>query len=75
MAEEGGRMEEVIVRYSDNGYGNVSGEMVGELVRCKECRWFNHFEDKEHGEWNTCEKHMIFMNFDDFCNYGEREGD
>lgn len=46
-----------------------------DIVRCKECRCFNHFEDKEHGEWNTCERHMIFMNPDDFCSYGEREGE
>ena len=45
------------------------------IVRCKECKCFNHFEDKEHGEWNTCERHMIFMNPDDFCSYGEREGE
>ena len=46
-----------------------------DIVRCKECKCFNHFEDKEHGEWNTCERHMIFMNPDDFCSYGEREGE
>ena len=44
-----------------------------DIVRCKECKCLKHFEDKEHGEWNTCEKHMIFMNPDDFCSYGERK--
>ena len=44
-----------------------------DIVRCKECKCFNHFEDKEHGEWNTCERHMIFMNPDDYCSYGERK--
>ena len=46
-----------------------------DIVRCKECKWFHSFEDKEHGEWNTCNKHMIFMNPDDFCSYGERESE
>lgn len=50
-------------------------ELTDDIVRCKECKCFNHFEDKEHGEWNTCERHMIFMNPDDFCSYGEREGE
>ena len=34
-------IKEIIVRYDDKQsfiYGNTLGEVVGELVRCKECR-------------------------------------
>lgn len=61
-------MSEVIVRYFDNGYGNVSGEIVGELVRCKECRWHDHIC------WRIEASEREFM-ADDFCSYGEREGE
>lgn len=34
-------MKEVIVRYEDNGYGNVVGEIVECLIRCKDCKYFD----------------------------------
>lgn len=64
-------MKEVIVRYADNGYGNATGEIVGELVRCGEC---------EKGEEAMTGKIRCKSSFDglcmekeDFCSYGERK--
>ena len=31
------RTKEVIVLYTDDGIGNSIGEIVGEVVRCKDC--------------------------------------
>lgn len=42
-----------------------------DLVRCAECKWFRRFDEG----WNACEKHMIFMNPDDFCSYGDKRDD
>lgn len=62
-------MKEVIVRYADNGYGNAVGEIVGELVRCEECK---HREKNHHcvmwGQPYLCKDGA-------FCSYGERRAD
>lgn len=66
-------MSEVIVRYSDNGYGNVSGEIVGELVRCKECKY-----ERDGEEFMWCEHPNgldSIVKPDDYCSYGERKSD
>lgn len=66
------RIKEIIVRYDDKQsfiYGNTLGEVVGELVRCKECRWWNY-------EMSGCKRNpsVVAWRDDDFCSYGEREG-
>ena len=66
-------MSEVIVRYFDNGYGNVIGEMVGELVRCKECRYRAGKINAKGFE--VCEASGMDITDDDFCSYGERSSD
>ena len=67
--EREGEMKEVIVRYTDGiGYENVLGEVVGELVRCKECKWYKQSEsfcENGNGLWQAGD--------DCFCSYGERE--
>lgn len=48
-----------------------------EVVRCKECRWYDNGQN-ESDSWNYCTRHFehyIDVNDDDFCSYGEREGE
>lgn len=64
--EKGKTMSEYIIR--ETGYpGTVTQEIVGELVRCRECKWF------EHG--TTCIRFGIRMSkaYDDYCSYGRRK--
>ena len=48
-----------------------------DIVRCKECRWLDKGEN-ESCSWSMCTRHIgqyINVNADDFCSYGEREGE
>lgn len=61
-------MVEYIVK--ETGYpGTLKQEIVGELVRCKDCR---HFDDQE-----LCLKNGFFVGLDltFFCKSGERKDD
>lgn len=63
--------EEVIVRL------DKSNTIIEEIVRCKDCRWFDSGKN-DSCEWHFCTRHLgIYPNFDadDFCSYGEREGE
>ena len=50
---------------------------IGELVRCKDCKWFADFTDTlkilTHYE-GQCRKYNrdVVMNKTDYCSYGER---
>ena len=48
-----------------------------DIVRCRECKWFD--SGKNDSEiWSMCTRHFgkyIDVNADDFCSYGEREGE
>lgn len=52
-------------------------ELHRSLVRCRECKWFD--SGKNDSEiWSMCTRHFgkyIDVNADDFCSYGEREGE
>ena len=67
-------MSEYIVR--ETGYpGAVKQEVVGELVRCKDCRHL-----KQEFQWNgmpykTCEFHVNGYPDDWYCADGERKAD
>lgn len=76
-------MTEVIARYEDNGYGNVAGEIVGELIRCKDCKFFIMAENKYHEDdfepYPACElfydnwgEMPIEVSENDFCSHAER---
>lgn len=55
-------MSEYIIR--ETGYpGTLKQEIVGELVRCKNCKWWEH---------GTCIRFGIRMSraWDDYCSYG-----
>ena len=67
------RIKEIIVRYDDKQsfiYGNTLGEVVGELVRCKECKWA-----KANGTYQWCGRldSTARITADDYCSYGERK--
>ena len=48
-----------------------------DIVRCGECKWFD--SGKNDSEiWSMCTRHFgkyFDVNADDFCSYGEREGE
>ena len=47
------------------------------VVRCKACKWYDNGQN-ESDSWNYCTRHFghyIDVNDDDFCSYGEREGE
>ena len=66
------RTKEVIVLYTDDGIGNSIGEIVGEVVRCKDCKHYKEFE----GEMECWARPMMFPREpNDFCSMGERRED
>ena len=44
-----------------------------EVVRCKECE--HMYDGLKNDGYLICHKFNYFINADDFCSYGEREGD
>ena len=70
--------EEVIAVYGDAGDGEELFE-VQKLVRCKECKYFidNLTEDDADEAYDACrwDWKKCIPKADDFCSYGEREGE
>lgn len=66
-------MAEYIVR--ETGYpGTLKQEIVGELVRCRDCEWY-----KTNYTWNGKERKVCgiepfepIRQEEDYCSYGER---
>lgn len=62
-------MSEYIV--NETGYpGTLTQTIVGELVRCRDCKWFH-----EHEMENPFCGQGVFLNYprrDDYCSYGVR---
>lgn len=75
------RILHIDTEYKD-GKVNIVAEWQGELVRCKDCFWFdqniyrncfrNRSED-EYAEWGVCTKLSHNMKVNDYCSCGERE--
>ena len=57
------RTKEVIVLYTDDGIGNSIGEIVGEVVRCKDC---------EYKDGDICDYSAVYVHPNGFCNWGKR---
>lgn len=45
-------------------------EFRGELIRCKDCRWWSG--KKEYRDYPMCVDHMRMMNADDYCSRAEK---
>lgn len=55
-------------RYSSKTIGEAINESHSiDIVRCRECRWYN---EREGCLFSTAE-----ITADDYCSYGEREGE
>ena len=58
-----------------DGKVNIVAEWQGELVRCKDCRWWNGNQETMHNN-HLCRNWSKFGSIgtgaDDFCSYGER---
>ena len=59
-------MNEVIVRIKGDHLKVKGGEYVQDIVRCKECKFLLQSE---------CIALHTLVKVDDFCSYGEREGE
>lgn len=71
-------MAEIIVDIGDNLVETIGCEYSGELVRCKECRYCKRKRGTFKGEpiiFYRCEENNRDVESDDFCSYGEREGE
>ena len=64
---QGENMKELIVQYSNNGF---SAEVVGEIVRCKDCR-FNTYSKK----CLNPDSFFLVPADDFYCGYAERRTD
>ena len=67
-------MKEVIVRLTSDHIKVKGGEYVQDLVRCKECT-HGKYEFVDNKDWICCKHHYDYWTADDFCSYGEREGE
>ena len=65
-------MQEVIVKLTSDHIKVKGAEYVRDLVRCAECKWA-----KANGTYQWCGRldSTAQITADDFCSYGEREGE
>lgn len=65
-------MSEYIMR--ESGYpGTLSHEVVGELIRCKDCK---HWEGEKRGRFwyfEQCSLNQHIASCDDYCSFAERK--
>lgn len=67
-------MREVIVRF-ENQNGDpayVVGEPVADIVRCKECFFYD--KDGYNDEWGWCRQNDSDWRDNDFCSWGKKGG-
>lgn len=62
------KIREYIIRETEYPLGYTKNEEVGELVRCKDCKWRR---DTDY----TCKEHSLVspMRAEEFCSRGERK--
>lgn len=53
-----------------DGKVNVTAEWQGELVRCKDCKWY----ESDGGALMTCALTDMFVDDNCYCWWGERKG-
>ena len=67
-------MSEYIVR--ETGYpGTVKQEVIGELVRCAECKHYRSVAGYIDGYCHMAEWYRRYQYPDDYCSRGERKDD
>lgn len=69
-------MSEYIVK--ESGYpGTLSHEVVGELIRCKDCTYMTeHYDTDGNVPYWTCSEWDSGTDYDGFCHYAEwKEGE
>ncbi len=67
-------MAEYIYRAEPIGEGEYSHTLIGELVRCGECKWLVKSEDVCKLLSNNYEP-PVYVELSDFCSRGERRTD
>ena len=60
-------MSEVIAKVTTIDNGRIEGELIGKLVRCKDCK-----HGMEYGNGTKCEFDGYEYPDDFYCGYGER---
>ena len=70
----------VVVEFDDHHGCMEFKQMVGELVRCKECIHYKTSISCVGGKYDGCDQWLdngneIEVKADDFCSYGERDKD
>jgi hypothetical protein len=71
-------MAEIIVDIGDNLVETIGCEYSGELVRCKDCKHCKRKKGTFRGEpifFYRCAEHSRDVESDDYCSWGEREGE
>lgn len=62
-------MSEIIVKLTDSRIKLKGGEYVRDLVRCKDCKWWDNDGD---AEGCTHKYGGMWAKSDAYCSYGER---
>lgn len=55
--------------YDRNQYNKGYEDRDGEIVRCRDCK---HYRPDAEPEYERCRHHIIYMDPEDWCSYGER---
>lgn len=66
------------IYFVDDNPNGTSGMTEEEIVRCKDCKHYKYTEGFKHGRYEAgygCELGLRRVTVDDFCSYGEREGE
>lgn len=69
-------MAEYIYSVDPIGEGEYSHTLVGELVRCKDCKWGDWYTALDGNRYCYClETDRGGRTAEDYCSYGERRAD
>ncbi len=68
--------QEVIVKHTLYTDGTTNTVSMGELVRCKDCRFSDWYTAVNGKHYCYCMEHGSYgREENDFCSYGEKDGD
>ena len=67
------KTDTICEHFNDGDIVYVVEEKVVPLVRCKDCKKWSYSDLIE--THNRCERTYKLTKFDDYCSYGEREGE